>query len=71
MKKPEIVSIFTVTDYKTGQEQQVEVEGAGQATVRALRKEFPRHTKFVLDGFLVDGDFCPADFRTFNRYSTW
>lgn len=53
----EIISIFEVTNYKTGHREQVRVEGAGQKTVDALFKSYPRFTKFVLEGFEIDGEY--------------
>lgn len=55
----QITSIFIVTDYKTGKQEEVTVEGAGQEAIKAVAKEYPRHTKFVLDGFEIDGDYKP------------
>lgn len=57
MSKNEIVSVYEVTDYKTGKRELVHVNGDGQAVIRFLRKEYPRFTKFVLDGFEIDGNF--------------
>lgn len=55
----EITSVFTVTDYRTGKSDQVTVSGVGQPTISFLRREYPRHTKFVLDGFEINGNFVP------------
>jgi hypothetical protein len=55
----EITSIFIVTDYKTGKQEEVTVTGSGQDAIKVLVKEYPRHTKFVLDGFEIDGDYKP------------
>lgn len=57
MKK--VTSIYTVIDYKTGAEVQEEVTGAGEGAIRYLRKKFPRFTKYVLEGFNIDGVFKP------------
>lgn len=55
----EIVSVFTVTSFKTGEVFQEAIHGYGQEAIVALRKDYPRHTKFVLEGFEFDGDFVP------------
>lgn len=55
--KNEIVSVYEVTDYKTGKRERVHVEGDGEETIRFLRKEYPRFTKFVLEGFEINGSF--------------
>lgn len=63
----EIVSIFAVTSYKTGITKEEAIEGCGQDAIRWLRKQYPRHTKFVLDGFELDGVFVPLYIK--NRYN--
>lgn len=63
----EVASIFTVTDYKTGQQYEESVEGEGQDAIKWLRKQYPRHTKFVLDGFEIDGKFVPLEIK--RRYN--
>lgn len=55
MKKVE--SVFEVTDFKTGQVYEEILEGAGQEPIKFLRKEYSRYSKFVLKGFLIDGDY--------------
>ena len=55
--KNEIVSIFTVTDYKTGKQYEEAIVGDGQKAIKALRSMYPRHTKFVLEGFEINGTF--------------
>ncbi len=55
----EILSIFTVTEYKTGKQTEAMVAGDGQSAISQLRKNYPRHTKFVLEGFDIDGKFKP------------
>lgn len=52
-----VTSVFIVTEYKTTKKQKVEVEGYGQETINALRREYPRFTKFVLEGFNIGGKF--------------
>jgi len=59
MEKNEIVSIFTVTEFKTGKQMEEAIIGDGQSAIRYLRKQYPRHTKFVLDGFEINGKFVP------------
>jgi hypothetical protein len=59
----EISSVFTVIEYKTGKEQEIVEEGSGQKTMKLLRAKFPRHTKFVLEGFEIDGEFIPLEIK--------
>ena len=63
MAKQQIVSVYEVTDYRTGKRELVSVEGDGQPAIRFLRKEYPRHTKFVLEGFEIDGNFVYLKLR--------
>lgn len=63
MIKKEIVSIFTVTDFKTGKVVEEAIIGDGQNAIRYLRKQYPRFTKFVLDGFEIDGVFYPLKIK--------
>lgn len=67
MKRPEVVSIFTVTDYRTGNQWDEYMDGNGDTGFLQLKKKYPRHTKFVLEGFEIDGDFHRLDLRTYNR----
>jgi len=53
----EIVSVFTVTDFRSGKQYTEFIKGAGQESVKYLRKQYPRFTKFVLEGFEIDGQF--------------
>lgn len=55
----EILSIFRVTDFKTLEEFEDAYEGSGQEAITYLRKQYPRHTKFVLEGFEINGNFTP------------
>lgn len=55
----EIASIYIVTDYRTGRREEVSVLGDGQPVIKLLRSKYNRHTKFVLDGFEIDGMFVP------------
>lgn len=57
----EVVSIFTVTDYKTGKQMEEAIIGSGEDAMKAVRSLYPRHTKFVIDGFEVDGVYHPAE----------
>jgi len=61
--KNEIVSIFIVTDYKSGYQYEEAINGDGQKAARAVRVLYPRHTKFVLDGFEINGTFVPLDIK--------
>jgi len=63
MAKKEIVSIFTVTELKTGKQIEEAIIGCGQEAIRYLRKQYPKFTKFVLDGFEVDGQFFPLQLK--------
>jgi hypothetical protein len=67
MKKRQVVSIFTVTEYKTGKSWDEYMDGDGNSGFLQLKRKYPRHTKFVLEGFEIDGDFRPLDLRTYNR----
>lgn len=62
--KPEIVSIFTVTDYKTGKQYEEAINGDGQKAMKKIRSLYPRHTKFVLEGFEIDSIFVPLQIKT-------
>lgn len=60
--KHEVVSIFTVTNYKTGEQIEEAIIGDlydTQMAIKAVRSLYPRHTKFVLDGFEINGKFVP------------
>ncbi len=62
----EVVSIFTVTDYKTGKRVEEAIIGDlhdTQMAIKAVRSLYPRHTKFVLDGFEINGTFVPLWFK--------
>jgi hypothetical protein len=59
----EIVTIFTVTDYKSGYQYEEAINGDGQKAAKAVRGMYPRHTKFVLDGFEINGIFVPLDIK--------
>ena len=63
MAKKEIVSIFTVTELKTGKQIEEAIIGCGQDAIRYLRKQYPKFTKFVLDGFEIDGQFFPLQLK--------
>lgn len=59
----ELVSIYTVTDFKTGKQFEEAPIGAGQEAINSLRKEYPRFTKFVLEGFEINGKFVPLNLK--------
>lgn len=65
--KQEINSVYTVYDYRTGRSNEQVVPGDGQIAIKSLRKQHPRHTKFVLDGFEINGDYVPLYIK--NRYN--
>lgn len=65
--KSQITSVFIVTPYKTNKQEEVIVDATGQEAILFLRKKYPRFTKFVLDGFEINGNFTPLDLRTYNR----
>lgn len=59
MKEATTYSVFLVTDYKTGKQMREFIEGTGQEVVKILRREYPRFSKFVLEGFEIDGNMYP------------
>jgi len=64
----EISTIFEVTEFKTGDGWRETIDDeVGQAAVRAVRKLYPRHTKFVLAGFEINGIFVPLYIK--NRFT--
>jgi len=65
--KYEIVSIFSVTEYKTGRQFEEAINGDGQDAIREVRKMYPRYSKFVLEGFEINGMFAPIHFGYYNR----
>lgn len=62
----EIRSVFIATDLETGKRQRVEMTGAGQGTVHYMRRQFHPLTKFVLEGFKINGKFKEVDL--YSRY---
>jgi hypothetical protein len=62
----EIVSIFTVTDYRTLLQKEEAIIGDGQEAIEYLRTQYPRYTKFVLEGFEIDGAFMPLYIKSRN-----
>ena len=62
--------MFTVTEYKTGKQYEEAIIGDGQKAIKKLRSLYARHTKFVLDGFEIDGIFVPLWIknRPYDRY---
>ncbi len=66
MKQYEIVSIYHVTEMATGETYEESPFGEGQKPINLLRKKYPKFTKFVLDGFEINGKFFPLNLK--NRY---
>lgn len=60
----EVASVFTVTSFKTGKSVEEVVFGSGQEPIKYLRTQYPRHTKFVLEGFEFDDKFVPLYIKT-------
>jgi hypothetical protein len=54
----QVDSVFLVITKEKRQE--VTVSGCGQETITFLRKEYPRYTKFILEGFKINGKFVPV-----------
>jgi hypothetical protein len=63
----EVVSVFEVTDSKTGEQFVEPIIGMGQEAIGFLRKDYPRYSKFVLKGFEIEGDFQAVNLRTYNK----
>lgn len=63
MSKKQIVSVYEVTDLRTGKQERVFVRGDGENAARFIRREYPRLTKFVLEGFEIDGNFVTLKLR--------
>lgn len=59
--KNEIVSIYTVTELATGNQYEHAMNGDGQKAISNLRKQYPRFTKFVLEGHEINGKFVPLN----------
>jgi hypothetical protein len=59
--KNEINSIYTVTELATGIQYEHTMIGDGQKAISNLRKKYPRFTKFVLEGFEINGKFIPLN----------
>lgn len=53
----EVVSVYTVTEYGTDKQYTEFVDGSGQDAINTVRKTYPRWTKFVLEGFEINGIF--------------
>lgn len=62
----EISTTFRITDFKTKEEFEEEVDGTGQEAAKHIRSLYPRFSKIVLMGFQVDGRYIPPNFRTQN-----
>jgi hypothetical protein len=56
--KKEIVSIWTVTNFRTKEVFEEAIDGDGMVGIKFLRSEYPRYSKFVLEGYEVDGKMC-------------
>jgi hypothetical protein len=63
MARKKIVSVYEVTDYKTGKMERVFIEGDGQEGAKFIMSEYPRFTKFILEGFEIDGTFVELKTR--------
>lgn len=63
MAKYDVVSVFEVTDFRTGKMWREFAHGAGQLPISELRKQYPRFTKFVLEGFELNGTFVHLKLR--------
>lgn len=57
-----IKSVYEVTDFKKNEQSRWEMPGEGQDPIKELRGMFPKFTKFVLEGFIVDGKFKRLNF---------
>lgn len=66
MKNYEIVSVYTVTEMATGKQYEEAPMGDGQKAINSLRKDYPKFTKFVLEGFEINGKYFPLNLK--NRY---
>lgn len=63
----EVVSVFEVTEFKTGEQYEEGIIGSGQEAIEFLRKNYPRYSKFVLKGFDIGDKFQPVNLRTYNK----
>lgn len=67
----ELLSLWTVTDFKTGKQYDEEIVGAGEPAIKFLRKEYPKFSKFVLEGFKITTDgktiYKRVNLRTYNN----
>lgn len=59
--KHEIESVYTVVELATGNEHEAVEKGDGQKAISSLRKKHPRFTKFLLEGFDINGKFVPLN----------
>lgn len=66
-QETEIVSIFTVTNFRTGKQIEESIHGDGQDAINYVRTLYPRHTKFVLDGFEINATFVPLYIKNKNN----
>lgn len=63
----DITSVYRVIDSKTGKEYTEFMKGAGNEVIAALRKDYPRFSRFILEGHEIDGTFVELDLKTYNR----
>lgn len=58
-----VISVYEVTDMKTRKRERVFIQGEGQSAIRFIRSQYPFFTKFVLEGFEIDGTFVELKTR--------
>lgn len=63
----EIFSIFTITERNGKIYEGEAIEGFGQDVMKWIRKQYPRYTKFVLEGYEIGGTFRGLYMRTKNQ----
>jgi len=56
----QLATIYKVVGFKTNKAERVTVSGIGQEPITYLRKEYPKFTKFILEGFSINGKFVRA-----------
>lgn len=55
----QVASVYRVVNFRTGKAEEVTVDRVGQEAIRFLRTKYPRHTKFVLEGFEIGSEYFP------------
>lgn len=65
-EKAKQTTIFTVTDFQTNEVFEEAIEGTADEAVAFLRKEYPKYSKFVLQGFEINDKFIPVNLQTDN-----